>query len=113
MNYHLVHAHDFRIHVSEAARFELGGAAALESIPVQDQLAAMAARVESRDYGADCPAGERAENAASVAADYGHATGFYRCAATPQVMILSRQLPSPDHILVSAAEYAELKARNG
>lgn len=113
MNYHRVHAHDFRIHVSETARSELGGAAALESIPVQDQLAAMSARVESRDYGADCPAAERSENAASVAADYGHVTGFYRCAATPQVMSLSRQLPSPDHILVSTAEYPELKARNG
>lgn len=72
----------------------------------------MATRMESGDYGAACPAEEQAENAASVAADYGHITGFYRWAATSQVMLLSRQRPSPDHILVSAAEYTEIKAAN-
>lgn len=44
MNCHLIHAHAFRIHVSEAARSELGGAAALESIQGHDPLAAMSAR---------------------------------------------------------------------
>lgn len=94
MKYHRVSAQGFKIHVSDRTRAELGGEAALESLPVQEQLAS---RMNTRDYGADCPAEEQAENAISIAADYGPVTGFYRCAAAPQVIVLSRQRPSPDH----------------
>ena len=66
-------------------RCRAGGEAALEILPVQEQLAAMAARMAVRDYSAACP----------------------------PVIVLSRPLPSLDHILVSAAEYAEIKARHG
>ena len=104
MKYHCAYAQCFKIHVSDLARAELGGFAAQESLPVKEQLAAMATRMESGDYGAACPAEEQAENAASIAADYGHVTGFYHCAAISQVMVPSRQRLSLDHILVSAAE---------
>ena len=113
MKYHRVSARGFKIHASDRARAALGGEAALESLAVKEQLAAMAARMENRSYRADCPAEEQPESTVSIAADYGHVTGFYHCAAISQVMVLSRQRPSPDHILVSAAEYAEFKARHG
>lgn len=113
MKYHPVYAHDFKIHVSETACSEQGGAAALESPELKEQLAAMGRRMAAQDYSVDCPAAERAENAVSVAADYRHVAGFYRCAAALQVMVLSRQRPSRDHILITAAEYAEIKERHG
>ncbi len=84
MKYHRVHAQGLKIHVSDRARAELGGEAALESLAVRKQLAAMCLRMDAKDYGADCPAEEQAESAVSVAADYVHVTGFYRCAATPR-----------------------------
>ena len=102
MKYHRIYTHGFKIHVSDLARAELGGEAALESLAVKKQLAAMCLRMDAKDYGANCPAEEPAENAASIAADYGPVTGFYHCAAALQLMVLNRQRPSLDHILVSA-----------
>ena len=83
MKYHPVYAQDFKIHVSETACSEQGGAAALESPELKEQLAAMGRRMAAQDYGVDCPAAEQAENAVSVAADFRHVAGFYRCAAAP------------------------------
>lgn len=49
MKYHRIYTYGFKIQVSDLARAELGGEAALESLAVQEQLAAMAARMENRD----------------------------------------------------------------
>ena len=106
IQYHRVYAGSEKFHLSTAARQAL---TAEDPEAVNEAaLQQMAARLNRRDYGPDCPPDTRRENEATLAAAYGHLTGFYRGGPDSRLLVLARQLPSPDQILITGEEYAAL-----